>query len=84
MAMANKLGVHCKSCGREIEIDEVYLPGICGAETAASLYEHLSKPVVGMVVNSGFGPWRETLTCENPSCRATHTYTADDLRLYND
>jgi len=30
VVMAGKLGVHCKSCGKEIEIDDDYVRGIRG------------------------------------------------------
>jgi hypothetical protein len=78
VAMAQKLGVFCRSCGKGIEIDDDYLPGIRGAELAARLYKHLYKPV------SAIRPWQKTLTCENPDCREAHTYGADELRLYDD
>ena len=84
VAVAPKPGVLCKSCGKGIEIDDAYLPGIRGAEVAASFYKHISKPVEGKIVDSAIRPWKKTLTCENPDCRETHTYGTDDLRLYDD
>jgi hypothetical protein len=82
--VAQKLGVLCKSCGKGIEIDDEYLPGIRGAEMAASLYRHFSKPGEGKIVDTAIRPWQRTLTCEDPDCRETHTYGTDDLRLYDD
>jgi hypothetical protein len=79
VVVALKPGVLCKSCGEGIEIDDDYLPGIRGAEMAASLYKHFSTPI-----NSAIRPWQKTLTCGNPDCRKTHTYGTDDLRLYDD
>ena len=84
VAMPQKLGVFYRSCGKGIEIDDDYLPGIRGAELAARLYKHLYKPVEARVLDSAIGPWQKTLTCENPDCRETHTYGVDDLRLYDD
>jgi len=82
--VAQKPGVLCKSCGKGIEIDDVYLPGIRGAEMAASLYKGVSHPVEQKIVDSAIRPWQRTLTCGNPDCRETHTYGIDDLRLYDD
>jgi hypothetical protein len=82
--MAQKLGVLCKRCGKGIEIDDDYVPGIGGARLAASLYKHLAKPVEGERLKSAIRPWQRTLTCENPNCRETHTYRTDDLRLYDE
>src|SRR5437667_12800102 len=73
-------GVHCKSCGNEIEIDDDYVRGIRGVQMAANLYMHLSTKA--KVAASRIRPWRKTLTCENPACRETHTYGTDDLCLY--
>jgi hypothetical protein len=78
VVVAQKIGVVCRSCGKGIEIDDEYLPGIRGAETAARLYQNSSKPV------SAIKPWQRTLTCEDPHCWQTHTYTSDDFRLYDD
>jgi hypothetical protein len=78
VVVARKVGVLCKSCGKGIEIDDDYLPGIRGAEIAASLYKLSAKPV------SSIRPWQKTLTCENPNCRETHAYGTGDLRLYDD
>jgi hypothetical protein len=80
--VAPKLGVLCKTCGKGIEIDDEYLPGIQGAELAARLYKHFDKPDEGKVET--VGPWQKTLSCENPDCRETHTYGADDLRVYDE
>jgi hypothetical protein len=82
VAVAQKLGVLCKSCRTGIEIDDEYLPGIRGAEMAASFYK-VSRPVEGKIVDSVIGSWQQTLTCANPDCGKSHTYRADDLRLYD-
>ncbi len=85
VVVAQKPGVLCKSCGKGIEIDDEYIPGIRGAELAASLYghfyKHFSKPVEGKIVDSAIRPWQKALTCGNPDCGETHTYRTDDLRL---
>ena len=80
--VAQKPGVLCKSCGKGIEIDDEYIPGIRGAELAASLYR-ASRPVERKIVDSVIRPWQKTLTCANPDCGKTHTYRTDDLRLYD-
>jgi len=86
VAMAQKPGVLCKSCGKGIEIDDEYIPGIRGAELAASLYtpfyEHSSQQE-GRISDFVIRPWQKTLTCVNPDCGKTHTYRTDDLRLYD-
>ena len=86
VAMAQKPGVLCKSCEKGIEIDDEYIPGIRGAEMAASLYtpsyEYSSKPE-GKISDSVIRPWQKILTCANPDCARTHTYRTDDLRLYD-
>lgn len=84
VVMAQKVGVLCKSCGKGIEIDDEYVPGIRDAEMAASLYRPLFKAAEGKTADSAIRPWQKTLTCENPDCRKTHTYRTDDLRLYDD
>jgi hypothetical protein len=84
VVVAQKPGVLCKSCGKGIEIDDDYIPGIRGVQMAASFYGRFSKPGQRTVVDSAIGPWQRTLTCENPNCSETHTYRADDLRLYDD
>jgi hypothetical protein len=76
VVVTQKVGVLCKNCGTGIEIDDEYLPGIRGAEMAASFYQRFSKPA------SMVRPWQKLLTCGNPNCRATHTYRTEDLRLY--
>ena len=81
--VAQRPGVLCKSCGKGIEIDDEYIPGIRGAEMAA-FYEHFPKSVERGVADSASRPWQKTLTCENPDCGKTHTYKTDDLRLYDD
>jgi hypothetical protein len=80
VVVAQKAGVLCKSCGKGIEVDDEYIPGIRGAELAAILY---SKPVEGKIVDSAIRPWQKTLTCGNPDCGKTHTYRTDDLCLYD-
>jgi predicted RNA-binding Zn-ribbon protein involved in translation (DUF1610 family) len=82
VVVAQKPGVLCKSCGKGIEIDDEYIPGIRGAELAASLYT-VSKPVEVKIVDSVIRPWQKTLTCTNPNCGKTDTYRTDDLRLYD-
>jgi hypothetical protein len=83
LVVAPKLGVRCKTCGKGIEIDDDYLPGIHGADLAARLYKHFDKPDEGSIVGT-VSPWPKTLRCENPDCRETHTYGAGDLRLYDE
>jgi hypothetical protein len=70
--VAQKIGVICKSCGERIQIDDEYIPGIRGAEIAASLYQ----PVAGRNLDFVNRAWQKTLICENPDCRQTHEYTA--------
>jgi hypothetical protein len=36
--MTQKVGVFCKRCGKGIEVEDDYLPGIRGAQLAADLY----------------------------------------------
>ena len=85
--VAQKPGVLCKSCGKGIEVDDDYIPGIRGAEMAASFYKpfykHFPKPVEGKIVDSVIRPWETTLTCASPDCGKTHIYRTDDLRLYD-
>jgi hypothetical protein len=83
VVVAQKPGVLCKSCGRGIEVDDDYLPGIQGAEMAASLYGHFSTLAEEKIVDSAIRPWQKALTCENPDCRKTYTYGTDDLCLYD-
>ena len=66
-----------------MEIDDDYLPGIRGAEMAASLYKPFFKATEGKTVDAAMRSWLKTLTCENPDCRKTYTYGTDDLRLYD-
>ena len=87
VVVAQKLGVLCRSCGRGIEIDDEYIPGVRVAEIEASLYgpfckrfKSVEREIVGPVDR----PWQKTLTCENPDCGKIHTYRTDDLRLYDD
>jgi len=84
IGVAIKPGVLCKVCGKGIEIDDDYLPGIRGAEMAASLYARFPESAQGRVVDSAIRPWQKTLTCENPDCGRTFTYTAEDLRMYEE
>jgi hypothetical protein len=88
VVVAQKLGVLCKSCGKGIELDDEYIPGIRGAQMAASLYSHFYKHFLKSakqrVVDSANQPWQKTLTCANPGCGKTHTYKTDNLRLYDD
>jgi hypothetical protein len=64
----------------KIEVEDEYIPGIRGAELAASLYQ----PITGRVINLVNSAWRKSLICPNPECRQTHEYTGGDLLLYND
>jgi len=80
VVVAQKPGVICKSCGKGIEIDDEYIPGIQGAEMAASFY----RPFGGKTVDFVNRAWQKTLICGNPDCGKTHTYRSDDLRLYDD
>jgi hypothetical protein len=84
VVVARKLGALCTRCGRGIEVDDDYVPGIRGPEIAASLYKPFLKPVEGGITSSAIQPWRRTLFCENPTCRESHIYGTDDLRLYED
>jgi hypothetical protein len=78
--MPQKIGVICKNCGERIPIEDEYIPGIRGAEMAASLYQ----PGGGRTLDSVNRAWQKTLLCENPDCRQTREYTGNDLLLYND
>ena len=55
---------------------------------AASLYRHFYKHFLKSarqgVIDSDKKPWQKTLTCATPGCGKTHTYTTEDLRLYDD
>ena len=76
VVVGRKVGVVCKSCGEEIEVEDPYIPGVRAAEMAA-----FYKPItVANVVNE---VWQKTLTCENPDCGKTYEYRSDDLRLYD-
>ena len=80
VGVALKFGVRCKNCGKGIEIDDDYVPGIRGAELAANLYRPLSMPLeVDSAKNTS---WQKTRTCENPDCRKTGTYGTHDLLLF--
>jgi len=87
-AMARKIGVLCASCGKAIEIDDDYVPGLPpgfpAGELAASIYRRLLKSVQAKIPYVPSRPWRKILTCENPDCLRTHTYGTSDLRLYDD
>jgi hypothetical protein len=78
--VARKAGVICKSCGEGIEVEDEYIPGIRGAEVAASLYRSIGGRNVDFVNRA----WHTTLICRNPDCRQTHEYAGSDLLLYND
>jgi predicted RNA-binding Zn-ribbon protein involved in translation (DUF1610 family) len=82
VVVAQKPGVLCKSCGKGIEIDDEYVPGIRGAVLAASLYQ-VARPVEGSILSSAIRPWQKTLSCANPDCGKTHTCRTDDLCLYD-
>jgi hypothetical protein len=77
--VAHKIGVTCKGCGERIPIEDEYVPGMGGAEIAASLY----RPVARRTLDWLNRAWRKTLICENPHCRQTHEYTSGDLLLYS-
>ena len=81
VVVATKLGVFCKSCGMEIELDDEYIPGVPGAEVAARLYNHLLKATKGKISDSP--AWQKALICGNPGCWRTNTYATEDVRLYN-
>ncbi len=82
--MAMKVGVRCASCGRGIEAGESYVAGVRAVELSKGLCQHASVRAQMKVPPSGAGPWRKTLTCQNPRCRETHTCESGDLRLYED
>jgi len=88
VVVAQKPGVLCKSCGKGIEIDDEYIPGIRGAQMAASLcshfYKHFLKSARQRVVDSANKPWQKTMTCAHPGCGKSHMYRTEDLRLYLD
>ena len=87
VVVAQKLGVLCKSCGKGIEIDDEYLPGIRCAQMASLYgpsYKHFLKPTKPGALDSTNKPWQKSLTCANPGCGKTRTYETDDLRLYDD
>jgi hypothetical protein len=77
--VGRKAGVVCKSCGEKIEVEDDYIPGIRGAELAASFYQPTSERSVDFVNRD----WHTTLICGNPDCQQTHEYTGSDLLLYN-
>jgi hypothetical protein len=78
--VAYKIGVICKNCGETIQIEDEYIPGIRGAQIAASLY----KSVAGRTSDFVNRAWQKMFICENPDCRQTHKYTGSDLLLYCD
>ena len=88
MIVAQRTGVLCKGCGKGIEIDDEYIPGIRAAQMAAGLYGHFYKHFLKSarqgVIDSDKKPWQKTLTCATPGCGKPHTYTTEDLRLYDD
>jgi hypothetical protein len=78
VAVAQKPGVLCKSCGKGIAIDDEYIPGIRAAEIATSLYsdfyKHFPQSVKDGVADSANKPWQKTLTCGiRAAGRPTHT-----------
>jgi hypothetical protein len=78
--VAQKVGVVCKNCGTEIEIEDDYIPGIQGAEVTARFYGSRRSETVDVVNRS----WQRTLTCGNPSCGRARDYGADDLVLFEE
>ena len=78
VVMPCRVGVVCKGCGRMVEVEDEYVRGVSGVETAAAFY----RPVIDSLVQSGRSAWRKTLTCDNPGCGRSHEYTGGDLRLY--
>jgi len=91
--MARKIGVLCAGCGKQIEIDDEYVPGIRGGQLATNVglpeqieivYKNLPKSIQAKIPHLAIRPWQKTLTCENPDCRQTHAYGSRDLRLYDD
>jgi len=81
--VALKVGVFCKTCGKGIEIDDEYVPGIQGASIYRHFYKYFPKSAKQAVVDSADRPWQKTLTCGTPGCGKTETYEADDVRLYD-
>jgi hypothetical protein len=86
VVVAPKVGVICKGCGRGIEIDDEYVPGIRGVQFAlksqpsppgTSLTDHLVRALRS-------GAWEKTLTCGNPDCAKTYEYRSEDLRLFDE
>jgi hypothetical protein len=78
-AVAYKVGVICRSCGRRIEIEDEYIPGISAMEMAAAFY----KPVAEKFADFASVAWQQILTCGNPDCGKTHEYSGHDLLLYD-
>jgi hypothetical protein len=78
--VAKKIGVRCENCGERIQIEDEYIPGIRGAEISARLYQPVAVRTLDLVNTA----WQKRLTCENPACQQTYTYTGSDLLLYND
>ena len=68
-----KVGVRCKSCGKEIEIDDDYFPGLRAAQMAV-LYGSVPERAEPEL------EWQRTLTC---GCGWTYTYNIDDLVVYD-
>jgi hypothetical protein len=75
-----KIGVTCKHCGKRIPVEDEYIPGVRGAELAASLYQPDGLRTSDFVNKA----WQKRLSCENPGCRQTREYASSDLLLYDD
>jgi hypothetical protein len=79
VVVAYKVGVICRSCGRRIEIEDEYIPGIRAREMAAAFY----KPVAEKFADYANTAWQQILTCGNPDCGKTDEYSGDDLLIYD-
>jgi hypothetical protein len=79
LMVAYRIGVVCRSCRREIEIEDEYVRGVRAVEMAAALYKPSGKGLPDFV-NAA---WQKTVTCGNPDCGKTNEYSGDDLLLYD-
>ena len=80
VGVAFKMGVICRSCRHEVEVQAEYVRGLRTTQMAAALY----TPVKSHVPEFVNLEWLETLTCENPDCGETYRYNGNDLLLYED
>ena len=79
LMVAYRVGVICRSCRREIEVEDEYVRGVRAVEMAAALYKPIGKGLPDFVSAA----WQQTLTCGNPDCGKTNEYRGDDLLLYD-